>query len=63
MEKEFLQEMKKTKKKVMPGSGKWIEKPSRSTILSCPICKGKYIKTRPQQSMCVQCLVRSIGRR
>jgi len=62
MEKEFFKEIGK-QKRTMPGSGKWIEKPRRSTILVCPICKDKYIKTRPQQNMCVRCIVRSTGRR
>ncbi len=41
-----------------PGSGKWIEKPRRSTVLVCSLCKGKYIKTRAQQNKCVRCMFR-----
>ena len=50
-------------KKSFPGSGAWAEKPRRSEVLVCPTCKGKYIKTRPRQVMCVRCMVQASGRR
>ncbi len=37
--------------------GKWVEKVTKSTVLLC-VCGNKYLKTRPQQTTCVPCLVR-----
>jgi hypothetical protein len=54
---------KEQQKKTFPGSGIWVEKPRRSEVLVCPTCKGKYIKTRPKQEMCVRCMMHAMGSR
>jgi hypothetical protein len=35
--------------------GKWIEKPTAVAVVMCK-CGGKYIKTRPKQTACLQCM-------
>lgn len=37
--------------------GKWVEKVTKSAVLVC-VCGNKYLKTRPNQTTCVPCLVR-----
>lgn len=34
--------------------GKWIENPNEVQVVLCK-CGGKYIKTRPNQAMCLSC--------
>ena len=38
--------------------GVWVEKPRKSAILICA-CGNKYIKTRKEQSICIQCINRA----
>ncbi|MCE9644089.1 hypothetical protein K8Q93_02535 [Candidatus Parcubacteria bacterium] len=40
--------------KTFQKDGHWIEKPSRTEILVCT-CGSKYIKTRPEQNLCLRC--------
>ena len=35
--------------------GKWVYKPTRSTVLVCS-CGNKYIATREGQTVCVSCI-------
>lgn len=35
--------------------GKWVYKPTRSTVLVCS-CGNKYISTREGQTVCVSCI-------
>ncbi|MEK7142135.1 MAG: hypothetical protein AAB818_00955 [Patescibacteria group bacterium] len=35
--------------------GKWVYKPTRSTVLVCS-CGNKYIATRENQIVCVSCI-------
>lgn len=39
--------------------GKWVEKPTRMEILVCS-CGNKYIKTRKGQTVCVQCINKTL---
>ncbi len=43
--------------KVIHTWGKFIERPRRTETLVCA-CGNRYIKTRPRQKECVQCMVR-----
>lgn len=36
-------------------NGKWIDNPNETAVVVCE-CGGKYIKTRPLQSVCLHCL-------
>lgn len=36
-------------------NGKWIDNPKETTVIVCE-CGGNYIKTRPHQTRCLQCL-------
>ncbi len=52
--------MKKTPQEVLPKKkvsqpGKWIERPRRMEILTCS-CGNKYVKSRPNQKVCVRCI-------
>ena len=35
--------------------GKWVYKPTQSTVLVCS-CGNKYISTRKDQTVCVSCI-------
>lgn len=50
--------MKTAEKKVAKNfnrTGKWVEKPRLSEILTCS-CGNKYIKARIGQTLCVKCM-------
>jgi len=36
----------------------WVERVTQAQILECS-CGGKYIKTRPNQTICVACMVKA----
>lgn len=36
--------------------GKWIEKPTKTVVHECKECKGRFIKSRNRQTMCLPCL-------
>ncbi|HEY4508118.1 MAG TPA: hypothetical protein VJJ55_00490 [Candidatus Paceibacterota bacterium] len=36
--------------------GKWIVKKTRTEILVCASCRGKYLKTRKNQTVCIRCM-------
>ncbi len=44
--------------KTFQRDGKWVHKPTRSEILVCSACANKYIKTRPEQKICVKCMAK-----
>lgn len=47
---------KETPKKFQrKGPGVWVEKPRRCEILVCS-CGNKYLKTRENQTMCINCI-------
>ncbi len=41
--------------------GKWVEKKTIAEILLCS-CGNKYIKTRPDQKVCIRCIAKTIVR-
>ncbi|HEV3245061.1 MAG TPA: hypothetical protein VG102_01765 [Candidatus Paceibacterota bacterium] len=38
-------------------NGKWIDNPNELIVLVCT-CGNKYIKTRPEQTHCLQCFLK-----
>jgi hypothetical protein len=49
--------IKLVSKKTFQKDGHWIEKIDRTPILLCT-CGNKYIKTRPEQTLCLRCFGR-----
>ncbi|KHO47099.1 MAG: hypothetical protein QT00_C0003G0021 [archaeon GW2011_AR5] len=43
-------------------AGKWIEKTTKTEVLVCSACGGKYLKTRTVQETCVRCITRPKGK-
>ena len=39
----------------------YAPKVTKSAILVCPECKGRYIKTRAGQGACIKCLAKAAG--
>ncbi len=48
----------KEEEKLIHTWGKWVERPRRTETLVCA-CGNRYIKTRPKQKECLQCMVRN----
>ncbi len=48
--------MKYGARKTFQIGGKWIEKTTKTEILVCFSCSGKYIKTRKAQDVCIRCI-------
>ncbi len=36
-------------------NGKWVDNPNKISVVLCS-CGNKYIKTRPNQKQCLQCV-------
>ena len=37
----------------------YVPKVTKSAILVCSVCKGRYIKTRAGQEACIRCLAKA----
>ena len=51
--------MQPTKKTFQNNLGKWVEKRTKTEILSC-VCGSKYIKSRKDQTVCIRCIYRTL---